>query len=83
MDMQIDSLLIEAAKLNPCQRAALADALLESIPANGTDEQSVPVDPSIGKAWGEVVARRIAEVDAGEVEMIPVQKALPQKKQHG
>jgi len=80
MDTQIEHLLNEAIKLSPSQRVNLADALLDSIPTAKGQEQASLMDPTIGRAWGKEVARRIADVDAGRVEMIPVEKALPKTK---
>lgn len=55
--------LFEAALLLPGpQRAKLADCLLNSVEPGA--------DPEWEKAWGEEIARRIAEIDNGTAELV-------------
>jgi len=55
--------LFEAAlRLPESQRAKLADCLLDSV--EPTD------DPDWEKAWGDEIARRIAEIDNGTAELV-------------
>jgi putative addiction module component (TIGR02574 family) len=56
----------EALKLTPGERAALAQRLLASL-----DE-----DAEIEEAWAVEVERRIAEVESGAVQVIPIAEAL-------
>lgn len=51
----------EALKLSNAERAQLAEHLIA-----GLDE-----DTEIEEAWAAEVDRRIAEIDSGQVEMIP------------
>lgn len=82
MDTQTEHLLFKAIKLSPSQRADLADALLESIPIANDENQAARMDAATGRAWGKEVARRIADVDAGHVEMPLAEQALPKMKKH-
>ena len=58
----------EALNLPPEKRAELSDLLIESL------AQDVPAD--VAKAQIEEVRRRIAQVDSGEVALIPGDEAL-------
>ncbi len=53
----------DARNLPPNERAQLAEALIASL-----DE-----DPEIERAWAEEVARRLAEMRAGGVDLIPAE----------
>jgi putative addiction module component (TIGR02574 family) len=56
--------LYEAATELPAEdRAELAGMLLETLDGEP--------DPGVEAAWAEEVERRVRQVDAGEVEMIP------------
>jgi putative addiction module component (TIGR02574 family) len=66
METQFEILEDEALKLTPGERAALAQRLLESL-----DE-----DAEIEEAWAVEVERRIAEVESGAVQVIPMAEAL-------
>jgi putative addiction module component (TIGR02574 family) len=55
------SLLAEALKLSPAERAEVASALLDSL-----DDSAFGIDP----AWCEEIGRRVAEIDAGMVKPI-------------
>lgn len=55
--------LFEAAlRLPGPQRAKLADRLMETV--------APEVDPEWEKAWGEEIARRIAEIDNGTAQFV-------------
>lgn len=56
-------LLNEALKLSPEERAALAASLLESL------EESV--DEDVEAAWATEIAKRVRELDSGEVVPVP------------
>ena len=66
METQLEILELEALKLTPGERAALAQRLLASL-----DE-----DSEIEDAWAAEVERRIAEVESGAVQVIPIEEAL-------
>ena len=63
MSHDLKELFKEAAKLPEGDRATLAGLLLESLePA---------AEPDVEAAWSAEIARRMAELDAGTVELIP------------
>ncbi len=66
METQLEILESEALKLTPGERAALAQRLLASL-----DE-----DAEIEDAWAAEIERRIAEVEIGAVQVIPIAEAL-------
>ena len=66
METQLEILESEALKLTPGERAALAQRLLASL-----DE-----DAEIEDAWAAEIERRIAEVESGAVQVIPIAEAL-------
>ena len=66
METQLEVLESEALKLTPGERAALAQRLLASL-----DE-----DAEIEEAWAAEVGRRIADVERGAVQVIPIAEAL-------
>jgi putative addiction module component (TIGR02574 family) len=66
MEAEIDKLEAEALKLAPGERAALAQRLLASLEE----------DTEIEKAWADEIERRIAEVESGAVQVIPIEEAL-------
>lgn len=68
METQFEILETEALKLTPSERAALAQRLLASL-----DE-----DTEIEEAWGAEIERRIADVESGAVQDIPIAEALAQ-----
>ena len=63
MARKLQELFREAAELTDRERAELAGMLIESL-------DSEP-DADVEAAWAEEVERRVRQVDAGEVEMIP------------
>lgn len=66
MDTGLEKLEAEALKLPPEDRAALAQKLLASLEENADIEE----------AWAVEVERRIAEVESGAVQLIPMEEAL-------
>ena len=70
MGNRLEVLQAEALTLTPGERAALAQLLLASL-----DE-----DAEIEDAWAIEVERRIAEVEAGSVQVIPIADALAQAR---
>ena len=63
MKRDLDDLLKEALGLPPEARAALAGSLIDSLDAK--------VDDNVEAAWDAEIARRIRDVDAGKVALIP------------
>lgn len=68
METALELLEAEALKLTPGERAALAQRLLASL-----DE-----DEEIEEAWAVEVERRIADVESGAIQVIPLDQALAQ-----
>lgn len=68
MGIQLETLEAEALKLTSGERAAFAQLLLASL-----DE-----DAEIEEAWAVEVERRIADVESGAVQVIPMSEALAQ-----
>lgn len=66
MPSTIDKLQAEAMILSPAERADLADRLWASI------EPQADVDA----AWNDEIARRAAQLDAGQVETIPHEEII-------
>jgi putative addiction module component (TIGR02574 family) len=66
METELEKLEAEALKLAPGERAALAQRLLASLEE----------DTEIEDAWAQEVERRIAEVESGAVELIPIEEGL-------
>jgi len=66
MDTELEKIEAQALRLGPGERAALAQRLLSSL-----DE-----DLEIEQAWAKEVERRIAEVESGAVQLIPIDEAL-------
>lgn len=66
MDTELEKLEAEALKLGPGERAALAQRLLASLDH----------DREIEDAWAREVERRIAELESGAVQAIPIDEAL-------
>ncbi len=63
MGTNAETLLTLALDLPESDRAEIAAALLESL--------EPPAEADVETAWREEVARRVAAIDAGEVQMIP------------
>jgi putative addiction module component (TIGR02574 family) len=66
LQTQLEILEAEALKLTPGERAALAQRLLASL-----DE-----DAEIEAVWAAEVEHRIADVESGSVQVIPIAEAL-------
>lgn len=71
MSTQFANLEAQALKLPPEERALLADHLLASLGANGEVEQ----------AWVAEVERRLAKVEAGHIELVPLKLAIQRARQ--
>ena len=70
MQTQLESLEAEALKLTAAERAQLAEHLIASL-----DE-----DTEIEEAWAVEVAQRVAEIESGQVQMIPATEAIAQAR---
>ena len=68
METQLEILESDALKLTPSERAALAQRLLTSLEE----------DSEIEDAWAAELDRRIAEVESGAVQVVPIAEALAQ-----
>lgn len=66
MSTRLEVLEAEALKLTDSERASLAQRLLASLDENAEVEE----------AWAAEVERRIAAVERGEVQDIPIAEAL-------
>jgi putative addiction module component (TIGR02574 family) len=71
MSTHLATLEAEALKLSPEDRVLLADHVLASL-----REQN-----EVEAAWGVEVERRLAEVEAGDVRLIPVEQAIQRARQ--
>ncbi len=58
-----DRVVDEALSLPADERLGLIESLLASL--------NLPLQPEIERAWAEEAERRVAEIDRGEVELIP------------
>ncbi len=71
MSTSLATLEAEALKLSPEERAELADHLLASLGSEGEVEE----------AWAAEVQRRLAEVEAGRVVLVPLDQAIQRARQ--
>jgi len=63
MERNLKEVFQDAAQLPERDRATLAGLLIETLePVSG---------PDVEAAWSEEIKRRLAEIDAGTVELIP------------
>lgn len=67
----LDELERQAMKLAPRERSELIHRLVASLDGepDGSPEE-------IAKAWDEEIARRIADMDAGETQWIPAEEVM-------
>jgi putative addiction module component (TIGR02574 family) len=65
---QVGDVLGEALKLPAEERAALAAHLIASLEASEPAEE-------VERAWADEIQRRVAALDAGNVELIPWEQA--------
>lgn len=68
MTQAVSQILAEVEQLSPPERAELADFLVEKL------VQEIP--PEIERAQIQEVRRRLAQVESGEVTLIPGEQAL-------
>jgi putative addiction module component (TIGR02574 family) len=70
MTRAVAYILHEAERLSPDERAELTDRLVESLARN--------VPPEIERAQIQEVRRRMAQVESGEVALVPGEEATAQ-----
>ncbi len=63
MPTAADKVADEALALPAEARIGLVDRILQSL--------NLPVQPEIDRLWAEEAERRVAEIDRGDVELIP------------
>ena len=68
MQADVRALIEAALKLPPEARGAIASRLLDSL-------QDDEMDPDVEAAWDAEIARRIEQLDSGEVKTIPWSEA--------
>lgn len=66
MAATVDDLEAQALRLAPDERVRLADRLLASLSA----------DAEVDDAWAAEVERRLAELDSGQAEAVPLEEAI-------
>jgi putative addiction module component (TIGR02574 family) len=70
MSAKIEVLEAEALQLSPVERARLIEILISSL----------DIDPAVEEAWAVEVERRNAEIESGEVSLLPGPETLAQLK---
>ena len=70
MPNSLASLQAAALMLAPDERAVLADHLLASL----------AVEQEVDEAWAVEVERRIAEIESGQMQLVPVEEAIARAK---
>jgi putative addiction module component (TIGR02574 family) len=63
MSKDVTALFRDASELSERDRATLAGLLIESLEADA--------EPDVEAAWSEEIKRRVADLDAGNVETVP------------
>ena len=77
MSISFEQLKQQAEKLPESERAELAHAMLRSL-----DRPEADANPDeIEKAWLREIERRSAEIDRGEVQMIPGDESVARIRQ--
>ena len=71
METQLEILEAQALKLTTPERAHLAERLIASLDEDGEIEE----------AWAAEVERRIAEIEGGDVQMIPAEEAIARARE--
>ncbi len=72
MSATLEEIAREALRLDPAQRAELADVLVESL-------ESAPVD-EVQRLWIDEANRRLAEVHSGAVKTVPGDEVLAEAR---
>jgi putative addiction module component (TIGR02574 family) len=63
MSKDLTEVLRDASELSEQDRATLAGLLIESL--------DTEADPDVEEAWAAEIARRVAQLEAGDAKMIP------------
>ncbi len=66
MGAHVDEVLAKAMKLDPDERAEIAERLLDSLR---------PADAEVGEAWRAEIRTRIEDLDSGAVEPVAWEEA--------
>jgi putative addiction module component (TIGR02574 family) len=77
MSISFEQLKAEAAKLSSTERAELAAELLRSL--DPVDDDADPAE--IERAWVLEAERRLAEIERGDVQMIPGDESVARIRQ--
>lgn len=77
MGLPLKQLETEALELPAHERARLAHRLILSL------DDDIEDDPAaVERAWEEEIRRRLAEVDAGNTELIPAEQVFSELRAH-
>jgi putative addiction module component (TIGR02574 family) len=68
----VETVVAEALKLSPEDRAEVIERLADSV---------LPV-PALHPAWEAEIARRVADMDAGRTRFVPADEAMAQLAAH-
>lgn len=66
METQLEKLVAEALTMPAVDRAAFAQLLLESLPRDAQDDE----------VWEREIERRVASIESGATQLIPLEEAL-------
>ena len=83
MDTNAQQLVDAASRLSPAERVELVNAILDSIPIEQLREGDAHNSSEISEAWEQEIARRKAEVQTGQVTLIPKSEAVPGPRDNG
>lgn len=72
---KLDAILLDALALPVAERGRLIERLIESLDESGQDETDTE------DAWAEVIALRIAELDAGRVKIVDAKATIAAARQ--
>jgi len=78
MGLLLKQLETEALALSSAERAQLAKSLLVSL-----DDETGDDPAEVERAWDEEIRRRVAELDAGTAELIPVEEVFAELRSRG
>lgn len=67
MSSQLENVEAQALRLNPEERARLADRLIASL--TGDDDE-------VEEAWAAEVERRVQEIESGRARLVPAAEAI-------
>jgi putative addiction module component (TIGR02574 family) len=70
-----DEIIASALRLPMAEREQIVEALQESLIDETIDHGPEEPADEVEAAWGEEIARRIADIDSGRVRTIPAEEA--------